>query len=51
MPLVSDIEVCRRLKLNRETRELPIIMLSARSEEVDKVRGLEAGAGDYLIKP
>lgn len=51
MPLVSDIEVCRRLKLNRETRELPIIMLSARSEEVDRVRGLETGADDYMIKP
>ena len=51
MPLVSGIEVCRRLKLNRETREIPIIMLSARSEEVDKVRGLETGADDYMIKP
>ena len=51
MPLVSGIEVCRRLKLNRETREIPIIMLSARSEEVDKVRGLETGADDYLTKP
>ena len=51
MPFVSGIEVCRRLKLNRETREIPIIMLSARSEEVDKVRGLETGADDYMIKP
>ena len=51
MPLVSGIEVCRRLKLKRETREIPIIMLSARSEEVDKVRGLETGADDYMIKP
>ena len=51
MPLVSGIEVCRRLKLNRETREIPIIMLSARSEEVDKIRGLETGADDYMIKP
>ena len=51
MPLVSGIEVCSRLKLNRETRELPIIMLSARFEEVDKVRGLETGADDYMIKP
>ena len=38
MPLVSGIEVCRRLKLNRETREIPIIMLSARSAQVDKSR-------------
>ena len=51
MPLVSGIEVCRRLKLRPETRGIPIIMLSARSEEVDKVRGLETGADDYVIKP
>ncbi|MDB5661368.1 MAG: phosphate regulon transcriptional regulatory protein PhoB [Cypionkella sp.] len=51
MPLVSGIEVCRRLKARPETRGIPIIMLSARSEEVDKVRGLETGADDYVIKP
>jgi two-component system phosphate regulon response regulator PhoB len=51
MPHVSGIEVCRRLKLRPETRGIPIIMLSARSEEVDKVRGLETGADDYVIKP
>ena len=51
MPLVSGIEVCRRLKMRPETRSIPIIMLSARSEEVDKVRGLETGADDYVIKP
>ena len=51
MPLVSGLEVCRRLKLRPETRGIPIIMLSARSEEVDKVRGLETGADDYVIKP
>ena len=51
MPLVSGIEVCRRLKLRPQTRGIPIIMLSARSEEVDKVRGLETGADDYVIKP
>ena len=51
MPLVSGIEVCRFLKLKRETQKIPIIMLSARSEEVDKVRGLETGADDYMIKP
>ena len=45
------IEVCRRLKARPETRGIPIIMLSARSEEVDKVRGLETGADDYVIKP
>jgi two-component system, OmpR family, phosphate regulon response regulator PhoB len=51
MPHVSGIEVCRRLKARPETRGIPIIMLSARSEDVDKVRGLETGADDYVIKP
>jgi two-component system phosphate regulon response regulator PhoB len=51
LPNVSGIEVCRRLKLRADTRNLPIIMLSARSEEVDRVRGLETGADDYVVKP
>ena len=51
MPNLSGIEVCRRLKSRRETRSIPILMLSARSEDVDKVRGLETGADDYLVKP
>ena len=51
LPNVSGIEVCRRLKSRPETRSVPIIMLSARSEEVDRVRGLETGADDYVIKP
>lgn len=51
MPHVSGLEVCRRLKLKPETRNIPVIMLSARSEEVDKVRGLETGADDYVVKP
>jgi two-component system, OmpR family, phosphate regulon response regulator PhoB len=51
LPNVSGIEICRRLKMRPETRGVPIIMLSARSEEVDKVRGLETGADDYIIKP
>ncbi|MCR9125870.1 MAG: phosphate regulon transcriptional regulator PhoB [Rhodobacteraceae bacterium] len=51
MPNLSGIEVCRRLKMRAETRSIPIIMLSARSEEVDKVRGLETGADDYVVKP
>lgn len=51
MPHVSGIEVCRRLKARPETRGIPVIMLSARSEEIDKVRGLETGADDYVIKP
>jgi two-component system phosphate regulon response regulator PhoB len=51
MPNLSGIEVCRRLKIKPDTRRIPIIMLSARSEEVDRVRGLETGADDYVIKP
>ena len=51
MPLLSGIEVCRRVKSRAETRDIPVIMLSARSEEVDAVRGLDTGADDYVIKP
>ncbi|ADE87222.1 MULTISPECIES: phosphate regulon transcriptional regulator PhoB [Rhodobacter] len=51
LPNVSGIEICRRVKANPETRSIPIIMLSARSEESDRVRGLETGADDYVVKP
>ena len=51
LPNVSGIEVCRQLKSRSSTRGVPIIMISARSEEVDRVRGLETGADDYVIKP
>ncbi len=51
MPHLSGIEVCRQLKIRSETRSIPIIMLSARSEDIDKVRGLETGAEDYVVKP
>ncbi|WP_179381759.1 phosphate regulon transcriptional regulator PhoB [Jannaschia marina] len=51
LPEVSGIEVCRRLKAASETRAIPVIMISARSEEVDRVRGLETGADDYVVKP
>ncbi|QRZ15473.1 phosphate regulon transcriptional regulator PhoB [Paracoccus methylovorus] len=51
LPNVSGIEVCRRVKADPHTRQIPIIMLSARSEEVDRVRGLETGADDYVVKP
>ncbi len=51
LPHVSGLEVCRRLKSDKATRALPVIMLSARSEELDKVRGLETGADDYMVKP
>ena len=51
LPKVSGIEVCRRLRGRVETRNLPIIMLTARGEESDRVRGLDTGADDYLTKP
>ncbi|WP_305971409.1 MULTISPECIES: phosphate regulon transcriptional regulator PhoB [unclassified Mameliella] len=51
LPNVSGIEVCRQIKTRPDTRSVPIIMLSARSEEVDRVRGLETGADDYVVKP
>lgn len=51
LPGVSGIEICRRIKARPETRAIPVIMLSARSEEIDRVRGLETGADDYVVKP
>lgn len=51
LPHVSGIEICRQLKMSGDTARIPIIMLSARTEEVDKVRGLETGADDYMTKP
>lgn len=51
LPKVSGIEVCRQVKADPATRSIPIIMLSARSEETDRVRGLETGADDYVVKP
>ncbi|MBK4214427.1 phosphate regulon transcriptional regulator PhoB [Paracoccus caeni] len=51
LPKVSGIEVCRQVKADPGTRSIPIIMLSARSEEGDRVRGLETGADDYVVKP
>jgi two-component system phosphate regulon response regulator PhoB len=48
---ISGIEVCRRLRRRQATANLPIIMLTARGEEHDRVRGLETGADDYLTKP
>src|SRR5450432_2545542 len=51
LPKVSGIEVCRRLRQRNETRNLPIIMLTARGEETDRVRGLDTGADDYIVKP
>ncbi len=51
LPKVSGIEVCRRLRGLAQTRNLPIIMLTARGEESDRVRGLDTGADDYMVKP
>jgi two-component system, OmpR family, phosphate regulon response regulator PhoB len=51
VPAVSGIELCRRLRMRSETERLPIIMLTARGEESDRVRGLATGADDYLVKP
>jgi two-component system, OmpR family, phosphate regulon response regulator PhoB len=48
---ISGIEVCRRLRRNKETAHVPIIMLTAREGEDDRVRGLETGADDYVTKP
>ena len=51
LPEMSGIEVCRQLKRNPETQSIPIVMLTARGEEDDKVRGLDTGADDYMTKP
>jgi two-component system phosphate regulon response regulator PhoB len=51
LPKVSGIEVCRRLRQGAKTRNLPIIMLTARGEESDRIRGLDTGADDYVVKP
>ena len=51
LPSLSGIEVCRQLRRKPATRELPIIMLTARGEEGDKIRGLNTGADDYMTKP
>ncbi len=51
LPKVSGLEVCRRLRSRADTRNLPIIMLTARGEETERVRGLDTGADDYMVKP
>jgi two-component system phosphate regulon response regulator PhoB len=51
LPLVSGIEVCRQIRRAPATRSLPIIILTARGEEGDRVRGLNSGADDYIVKP
>ena len=51
LPSISGIEICRRLRRHANTKNIPIIMLTARTEEADRVRGLDTGADDYLTKP
>ena len=51
LPNVSGIELCRQLRSRSETRDIPVIMLTARGEEEDRVRGLDVGADDYVTKP
>lgn len=51
LPGVSGIEICRQLKSRPDMRDVPIIMISARTEDIDRVRGLETGADDYVVKP
>jgi len=51
LPGLTGIEVCRQLRGDPETQEIPIIMLTARGEEEDRVRGIETGADDYVVKP
>jgi two-component system phosphate regulon response regulator PhoB len=51
LPGVSGLEICRRLRAREATRSLPVIMLTARGEEGERVRGLSVGADDYVVKP
>ena len=51
LPNASGLEVCRQIRRKTATRDLPVIMLTARGEEADRVRGLDVGADDYITKP
>ncbi|MCE2481547.1 MAG: phosphate regulon transcriptional regulator PhoB [Alphaproteobacteria bacterium] len=51
LPSISGLELCRRIRRRAEWRDLPVVMLTARAEEADRVRGLEIGADDYVTKP
>ena len=51
LPGLSGLEICRKLRAPENTRTLPVIMLTARGEEAERVRGLSAGADDYVVKP
>jgi len=51
MPMINGLEVCKTLKQDEQTRNIPIIMLTGRADEIDRVVGLELGAEDYIVKP
>lgn len=51
LPQTSGLEICRQIKRGKRTKSIPVIMLTARGEEDDKVRGLDTGADDYVVKP
>src|SRR6186713_2533436 len=51
LPGLSGIELCRRLRARPDTQQLPILMLTARGEESERIRGLTTGADDYVVKP
>ena len=51
LPIMSGIEVCRQIRRKPESRDLPVIMVTARGEEGDRIRGLDTGADDYVTKP
>jgi two-component system phosphate regulon response regulator PhoB len=51
LPELSGVEVCRRLRAEPDTKEVPVIMLTARGEEADRLKGLASGADDYVVKP
>ena len=51
LPVTSGLEVCRQLRRRRDTQAVPVILLTARGEEADRVRGLDSGADDYVVKP
>ena len=51
LPDLSGLEVCRRLRQDARTRDVPVVMLTARGDEIDRVMGFEVGADDYVVKP
>ncbi len=51
LPGLSGLEICRRVRAKRETHNIPILMLTAKGEETDRIRGLTTGADDYVVKP